>query len=124
MDYFFSIIAALLWWTKYLDQSKEIIVGTGKNGTAAESFDICFCLIVDRYCQNCYSLFTIIMNNLILYQKFLNKRRRTIYIFAVVCVFQFCSIAFYLVSIILFENFIIHFHLKGIIDMLEYCIIG
>ena len=43
-----------------------------------------------------------------------------IYIFGIVCVFWFCSIAFYLVSIILFENFVIYFHLKSIFDMLEY----
>ena len=32
--------------------------------------------------------------------------------------------AFYLVSIILFENFIIHFRLKSVFDMLQYFIIG
>ena len=48
------------------------------------------------------------MDNLILNQKFLNERKRTINIFAAVCVLQFCSIAFYLVSIVLFENFVIH----------------
>ena len=60
------------------------------------------------YYKRYFPLFTIIMNNLILYQKF-----------AAVCVFLFCSIAFNLVSIILFENFVIHFHLKSISDMLE-----
>ena len=74
---------------------------------------------ISFYYKRYFPLFTIIMNNLILYQKFLNERRRTISIFAAVCVFLFCSIAFYLVSIILFENFAIHFHLKSISDMLE-----
>ena len=56
----------------------------------------------------------IIMNHLILNQKFLNERRRTIHIFTVVCVFEFCSIAFYLFSIILFERFIIHLLISNV----------
>ena len=61
------------------------------------------------------------MNNLILYQEFLNEIGRTI---ALVYVFWFCIIFFHLVSIILLENFFLHFHLKIIFDMLEYFIIG
>ena len=63
-------------------------------------------------------LFTIIMNNLIPYQKFLNERRRTIY------VSLFYSIVFYLVNSILLENFVIQLHLKSIFDMLELFITG
>ena len=61
------------------------------------------------------------MNNLILYQEFLNERGRTI---ALVYVLWFCTISFHLVNIILLENFFLHFHLKIIFDMLEYFIIG
>ena len=63
------------------------------------------------YCKIYVPLFTIIMNNLTLHQKFLNERRRTIYIFVVACALWFCSMALYLVSINQFENFFIHFHL-------------
>ena len=64
---------------------------------------------VTCYYESYLPLLTIIMNNLILHQKFLNERKRTIHIFTDVCVFLFCRIAFYLVNIILFENFVMHF---------------
>ena len=46
--------------------------------------------------QKLLPLFTIIINNLILYQKFLNEKRRIIYIFGVVGVFY--SVAFFIWS--------------------------
>ena len=99
-------------------------------GIPIHCYEICFHFCIysvlnwSCYCKTYVPLFTIIMNNLILYQKFLNERRRTIYIFIVACALWFCSIALYLVSNSQFENFVIHFHLQIIFDMIEYFIIG
>ena len=74
------------------------------------------------YYKSYFPLFTIILNNLILYQKCLNERRRTTNIFAVACLFQFCSIAFYLVSIILFWKLVSISISKVFFLILHYCL--
>ena len=48
-----------------------------------------------------------------------------LYFWCSLCIYIYdFATAFYLVSIILFENFIIHFRLKSVFDMLQYFIIG